>query len=154
MGRSAFFGTAAGALGCVLPALFLPVTASAAVPGEAAVKGAELSVLWALPFAGMLLSIALFPLLAGRFWHHHYGKVALFWGACFMVPFALTFGPSLMLHEVVHTAALEYIPFIILLFSLFTVSGGILIAGNIHGTPLTNTGILAFGTLIASLIGT
>ncbi|OYZ75701.1 MAG: sodium:proton antiporter [Rhizobiales bacterium 24-66-13] len=137
-----------------LPVLLGASLAKAAAPGVTAINGADLNLLWGLPFAGMLLSIALFPLLANHFWHHHYGKVALFWGACFMVPFALTFGPSLMLHEVVHTAALEYIPFIILLFSLFTVSGGILIAGNIHGTPLTNTGILAFGTLIASLIGT
>jgi len=154
IGRSAFFGTAAGALGCVLPALFLPVTASAAVPGEAAVKGAELSVLWALPFAGMLLSIALFPLLAGRFWHHHYGKVALFWAAAFFIPFALFNGVGVTAHEVVHTALLEYIPFIILLFALFTVSGGILVVGNIHGSPGTNTAILALGTVIASLIGT
>ncbi|MFG1398912.1 sodium:proton antiporter [Xanthobacter sp. VTT E-85237] len=128
--------------------------AHAAAPGATTINGADLNLLWGIPFVGMLLSIALFPLLANHFWHHHYGKVALFWGACFVVPFALTFGPSLTLHEVVHTATLEYIPFIILLFSLFTVSGGILIAGNIHGTPLTNTGILAFGTLIASLIGT
>lgn len=137
----------------VLPAL-LPQAAFAALPGVEAIRGSELSVLWALPFAGMLLSIALFPLLAGRFWHHHYGKVALFWAACFFVPFAALHGVSVTAHEVVHTALLEYIPFIILLFALFTVSGGILIVGNIHGSPATNTAILALGTLIASLIGT
>nr|WP_245504654.1 sodium:proton antiporter [Aquabacter spiritensis] len=124
------------------------------MPGGVAIDGASLPFLWALPFVGMLLSIALFPLLANRFWHHHYGKVALVWALAFLVPFALTYGPGLTAHEVVHTALLEYIPFIILLFALFTVSGGILVVGNIHGSPATNTAILAFGTVIASLIGT
>jgi len=132
------------------------VTAGAAHAAEGAVvlNGAQLSPVWAIPFVGMLLSIALFPLLAGHFWHHHYGKVALFWAAAFAIPFALVYGPTLTAHEVVHTALLEYIPFIILLFALFTVSGGILITGNLHGSPGVNTAILAFGTLIASLIGT
>ncbi|MEP9376887.1 sodium:proton antiporter [Aquabacter sp. CN5-332] len=140
---------AAGAL-----ALVLTSSANAAIPGLPAVNGAELSSLWALPFVGMLLSIALFPLLANSFWHHHYGKVALFWGLAFLIPFALLEGPDLTAHEVAHTALLEYIPFIILLFALFTVSGGILVVGNIHGSPATNTALLAFGTVIASLIGT
>ncbi len=147
--KSATLGAAVGSL-----ALVVSSAAIAAVPGAKAIAGSELSVLWAIPFAGMLLSIALFPLLANRFWHHHYGKVALFWALAFAVPFALTHGADLTAHEVVHTALLEYIPFIILLFALFTVSGGILVVGNIHGSPATNTAILAFGTAIASLIGT
>ncbi|WP_370640659.1 sodium:proton antiporter [Xanthobacter sp. NFH-44] len=132
------------------------VTSSAALAadGVATLNGAELSPIWAIPFVGMLLSIALFPLLAGHFWHHHYGKVALFWAAAFAIPFAIVYGPAMTGHEVVHTALLEYIPFIILLYALFTVSGGILITGNLHGSPAVNTAILAFGTLIASLIGT
>ncbi|MFG1402532.1 sodium:proton antiporter [Xanthobacter sediminis] len=132
----------------------LATSDAAAAEGAASLRGAGLSPLWAIPFAGMLLSIALFPLLAGRFWHHHYGKVALFWAVAFAVPFALTYGPELAAREVVHTALLEYIPFIILLYALFTVSGGILITGNLHGSPAVNTAILAFGTVIASLIGT
>lgn len=147
--RSAALGVSVGA-----GALFATSGVNAAVPGAAAVAGAHLSILWAVPFAGMLLSIALFPLLAPRFWHHHFGKVALFWSLAFVVPFALTQGVDLTAHEVVHTALLEYVPFIILLFALFTVSGGILVVGNIHGSPATNTAILAFGTVIASLIGT
>ncbi|QRG06461.1 sodium:proton antiporter [Xanthobacter dioxanivorans] len=137
--------------------LALPLLA--AVPAFAAeglpvLDGARLSPLWAIPFVGMLLSIALFPLLASHFWHHHYGKVALFWGLAFVIPFAATYGASATTHEVVHTALLEYIPFIILLFALFTVSGGILITGNLKGTPSVNTALLGIGTLIASLIGT
>lgn len=144
----------AAVLAATLGALVLTPAAALAADGVPALNGAALSPLWSLPFAGMLLSIALFPLLAGHFWHHHYGKVALFWAAAFIIPFAITYGPGATTREVVHTALLEYIPFIILLFALFTVSGGILITGNLHGSPAMNTAILAFGTLIASLIGT
>ncbi|MFG1347042.1 sodium:proton antiporter [Xanthobacter autotrophicus DSM 431] len=144
------FACGAAAIGLLLIAA-APALAADGVP---VLNGAKLSPLWAIPFAGMLLSIALFPLLAPHFWHHHYGKVALFWALAFAVPFALTYGPSATAHEVVHTALLEYIPFIVLLFALFTVSGGILVAGNLKGTPETNTIILAIGTVIASLIGT
>ncbi|MEP9352395.1 sodium:proton antiporter [Xanthobacter sp. KR7-65] len=133
---------------------FASASPASAAEGLPVLNGATLSLLWGIPFAGMLLSIALFPLLANHFWHHHYGKIALFWGLAFAVPFAAVYGPSAMAHEVVHTALLEYIPFIILLFALFTVSGGILITGNLKGTPALNTTILAIGTLIASLIGT
>ncbi len=134
--------------------LLVPLSSAHAAGEAAALSGVGLSPLWAVPFAGMLLSIALFPLLANRFWHHHYGKVALFWGLAFLVPFVVLFGPNMTAHEVVHTALLEYIPFIVLLAALFTVSGGILVAGHIHGGPGTNTLILALGTVLASLIGT
>ncbi|HSI40289.1 MAG TPA: sodium:proton antiporter [Xanthobacteraceae bacterium] len=142
-----------------LPASILALLAGSAAPalaaeGAAVLNGATLSVLWGAPFAGMLLSIALFPLLAGPFWHHHYGKVALFWALAFLLPFTAVHGAGLAVHEVAHAALLEYIPFIILLFTLFTISGGILVKGNLHGSPLTNTALLAIGTALASLIGT
>lgn len=116
--------------------------------------GSRLSLVWALPFVGMLLSIALFPLLAPRFWEHHFGKVAAFWAATLLVPCAAQFGFLTTATEVVHTAALEYFPFIILLFSLFVVAGGIHLAGNLVGNPATNTAILGIGTIAASLVGT
>ncbi len=114
----------------------------------------DLSLLWGLPFVGMLLSIALFPLLAPGFWHHHYGKVAVFWALAFLLPFAAVHGASAAAHDLVHTALLEYLPFIILLFALFTISGGLLVTGNLHGSPRTNTALLASGTVLASVIGT
>ncbi len=114
----------------------------------------DLSLLWGLPFAGLLLSIATLPLLASHFWHAHYGKVALFWALAFMVPYTATFGVSTAAHDLVHAALLEYFPFVILLFGLFTISGGLLIVGNLHGSPGTNTALLATGTLLASVIGT
>ena len=129
---------------------------AAAEPAFAAepFDGRNISLIWIVPFAGILLSIAIFPLAAPHFWHHHFGKVSLFWALVFVVPFATFHGPSTAGAEVVHTALLEYIPFIILLFSLFTVAGGILVTGNLHGSPGVNTAILGIGTVIASWIGT
>ena len=116
--------------------------------------GATLSLLWSLPFAGMLLSIALFPLFAAKFWEHHFGKISAAWALAFLIPCTLVFGFETALAEALHTLALEYIPFIILLLSLFVVAGGIRLVGNLVGTPSTNTGVLAAGTAMASFLGT
>ena len=125
--------------------------ALAAAPG---ISGVGLSIYWLVPFAGMLLSIALFPLLAAHFWEHHFGKIAACWSALLIVPALAVFGPMPVVVQVLHTVWAEYLPFIILLFALFVVAGGIRISGNLVGTPGTNTGLLAFGTLIASVVGT
>ena len=119
-----------------------------------AINGAHLSLAWVLPFAGILLSIALGPLLVPNFWHHHFGKVSTGWVLVLLVPFGMTYGSSLVWFEVVHTLLLEYIPFIVLLLALFTVSGGIYVRGNLRGTPVVNTALLALGTLLASVMGT
>jgi Na+/H+ antiporter NhaD/arsenite permease-like protein len=116
--------------------------------------GASLGFVWAVPFAGILLSIAILPLVAHHFWEHHQGKIAAFWGLLVLVPMALSAGPTAALHALAHTAFLEYIPFILLLLALFTVAGGILVRGNIHGAPGTNTVLLAIGAGLASFIGT
>jgi Na+/H+ antiporter NhaD/arsenite permease-like protein len=124
-------------------------------PGMAAeLDGRALGLAWALPFCGMLLSIALFPLLAPHAWEHHQGKIAAFWAALVLVPMALLHGPGAALDALAHTALLEYVPFILLLLALFTVAGGIVIRGNIHGAPGTNAALLAIGAALASLIGT
>ena len=132
-----------------LAGALLPSLASAAE-----LDGAQLSVLWGVPFAGVLLSIALLPLVAPNFWHHHFGKVAAAWGLAFLVPFAITFGPAATGVAVAHAAFAEYIPFIILLTALFTVAGGIFVRGNLHGSPGLNTGLLAIGAVLASFMGT
>ena len=119
-----------------------------------ALDGSKLSLLWAIPFAGILLSIALCPLLAANFWHHHFGKVTAGWALLIIVPMAVFFGPGFAWSTIFHTLALEYIPFILLLLALFTTAGGIVVRGNLHDTPLANTGLLAAGTACASVIGT
>uniref|UniRef100_UPI0035B06269 sodium:proton antiporter n=1 Tax=Hylemonella sp. TaxID=2066020 RepID=UPI0035B06269 len=129
----------------------------AACPGlalAADLDGSQLSVLWGVPFAGILLSIAILPLVAPLFWHHHFGKVAAAWSLVFLLPFAAVFGPGLAAVNFVHALLAEYIPFIILLTALFTVAGGIYIRGNLHGSPGLNTAILAIGAVLASFMGT
>jgi Na+/H+ antiporter NhaD/arsenite permease-like protein len=116
--------------------------------------GSQLSLAWVFPFVGILLSIAIFPLLAPRFWEHHFGRVTAFWAAALLAPCAVRFGFYIPATELLHTAALEYLPFIILLFSLFVVAGGIRLAGNLVGNPVTNTTMLGIGTLAASFVGT
>ncbi|MEN3929939.1 sodium:proton antiporter [Microvirga sp. W0021] len=117
-------------------------------------NGSELSILWAFPFAGMLLSIALCPLISHQLWELHMGKIAVFWALLAIVPLAVFFGPGVAWSALVHAALLEYFPFILLLLALFTVSGGIVVHGNLKGTPGLNTAMLAIGTCLASLIGT
>jgi Na+/H+ antiporter NhaD/arsenite permease-like protein len=117
-------------------------------------NGAALSPLWIVPFAGILLSIALIPVTAPSFWHQHFGKTTAFWVGAFLVPFALQFGPAVAVDAVVHTLLVEYIPCIVLLLALFTVSGGLHIGGNLHGSAATNTKLLGLGTVLASVMGT
>ncbi len=110
--------------------------------------------LWSvIPFVGILLSIALFPLLAPHFWHGHFPKISALWALLFAVPFLIVFKGE-ALYEIMHIYLVDYIPFIILLWGLFTVSGGILVRGRLQGSPMVNTVILLIGTLIASWIGT
>ncbi|MFT3777053.1 MAG: sodium:proton antiporter [Ottowia sp.] len=121
---------------------------------SAALDGSQLSLPWAVPFVGILLSIAIWPLAGPRFWHRHFGKIAAAWALAFLLPFALVFGPGAAAAGLVHALLAEYVPFILLLTALFTVSGGIHIRGNLHGTPRLNTGILLVGGVLASFMGT
>jgi len=110
--------------------------------------------LWSvIPFAGILLSIALFPLIAERFWHHHFPKISAAWAIVFAVPFLFAFGGD-ALYEILHIYFIDYIPFIILLWALYTVSGGIQVKGTLRGTPAVNCVLLLIGTAIASWVGT
>lgn len=129
-------------------------TVALAAAGHPTLPGAELSIMWVIPFACMLLSIAVMPLTIPHIWHHHFGKISVFWGLAFLVPCAISFGFSITLYEFLHTILLEYVSFLILLFSLFTVAGGVRLKGSLVGTPLVNTAILAVGTFLASWMGT
>ncbi len=133
-----------------------------AVPGADAAgieqAGAALGMIlpgWSvLPFAGMLLSIALFPLLAPHFWHRHYPKISLAWGLVVAIPFLATYR-AIAWHELLGMTLKDYVPFVTLLWGLFTVSGGIVLrSGSLAATPATNVLMLLAGTLSASWIGT
>ena len=118
------------------------------------VDGAKLPIWWVLPFVGILLSIAIFPLvLDSHFLVHHGGKMSLAWGLIFAVPYLIAFRGEAF-YDILHIYLLDYIPFIILLWGLFTVAGGILVRGTLRGTPIVNTLLLLFGTVIASWVGT
>lgn len=121
--------------------------------GEVSYLGQTLPLWSVIPFVGILLSIALFPLIAPHFWHRHFPAVSAAWALIFAVPFLWSYGHE-ALHEILHIYFIDYIPFIILLWALFTVSGGIVIRGTMQGTPLLNTVLILIGTLIASWIGT
>src|SRR5262245_39978503 len=135
-------------------ATLLLMLASAPAQAAAPLGGTALRWPLALPFVGILLTIATGPLLFPRFWHHHYGKLALAWSLLTLVPLVALHGLSTAAAAFTHTMLAEYLSFIVLLFTLYVVAGGILVTGNLRGTPLVNTGILGFGTLIASVVGT
>ncbi|MBS1168851.1 MAG: sodium:proton antiporter, partial [Proteobacteria bacterium] len=145
--RARGLGLAAALLG------FSSLSAFAAEAGHG-LDGAALGVAWALPFVGILLSIALGPLLVPHFWHHHFGKVAVAWALAFLVPFAIVEGPTAVMTPLAEALLHDYIPFVVLLGALFTIAGGILVTGNLHGSPRTNLALLGIGTLLASVIGT
>ena len=112
------------------------------------------SVAWGLPFLGLLLTLAVAPLTAPRLWHRHYGKFVAAWAFAFIVPdiVAESIGPSFA--RLLDMALNTYVPFVLLLGALFVITGGIRIRGTLRGSPGVNTGLLALGTVAASLIGT
>ena len=122
--------------------------------GHYHLKNITLSGLWVFPFVGMLLSIALFPLVKPDFWHHHYGKVTFGWALAFLIPCAIFLGGGVAAYVVIETIIIEYLPFVILLLALFTISGGIRMTGSLVGTPKLNTILILVGTVLASWMGT
>ena len=134
----------------LIPALH--ATAFAAAGGDG--PGSATPIWMVIPFVGILLSIALGPLLNLHWWEHNQAKVSLFWAAAFFLPFTFLFGFSQALYASLHMYIIDYIPFIILLASLFVISGGIALRGSLKGTPLFNTGLILAGTLLASWVGT
>lgn len=107
-----------------------------------------------IPFATMLLCIAVLPLIpkVGEWWEHNTHKLVVSLILGIPVSIWLIFNGGT--HEVVHTMVYDYVPFILLLMSLFVTTGGICIKGDLKATPLTNTIILAIGWALASFMGT
>jgi Na+/H+ antiporter NhaD/arsenite permease-like protein len=131
-------------------------SADHAAEHEAAVAamGRELPLLTVVPFALMLLAIAIFPLANPHWWEHTrnqaivVGLLSLFVIVYFLGAHGYH-GGSRLKHLLI-----EYFSFIVLLTALYVISGGIYIKGSLSGTPLANTGMLALGAIIASFIGT
>ena len=121
--------------------------------GHHGVDGAKLPLWSIIPFVGMLLSIAIVPLINFHFWEHHYGKFSLAWIAILSIPFLIAYKGDGW-YEIVHIVLLDYVPFIILLTALFTCAGGICLKGSLRGSPVVNTILIAIGTALASWMGT
>jgi len=124
------------------------------MPAPALLDGAALSWPWAIPFVGLLLTIALAPMLLPRLWGRHYGKIAAGWSALTVAAVACYAGPATARDTVLHAMLVDYPSFIVLLFALYVVAGGIVVTGNLRGTPLSNAGMLFTGILLASVVGT
>lgn len=128
---------------------FIPATVLAAgLPAN------ELSLWWCLPFIGVLLSIAVSPLLIPHLWHHHSGKIIAIWCCIFLLPLCWQFSIMTCVSLVLHTLLQEYLPFILLLLALYTLSGGIVIRNSGIGSVKLNVLLLASGTVLAGLMGT
>ena len=110
-----------------------------------------------LPFVGLLLSIALLPLVAEKFWHSNRNRAIVSIGLAIPIVIYLLFlefaehQPGL---EKLGHAVHEYVDFIAMLAALYTVAGGIVIAGQFRPTPWVNTGFFALGAVLANVIGT
>ena len=137
----------------LLGVLAFSVTAMAESPaGETGT--AVPSLLYCIPFAGILLCIALFPLVMPTWWEDHQAPVVLVWSLAFIVPFVMGFGAHHTAEVVLECIINDYLTFIVLLFGLFCVAGNITLEGDLAGSPRINVGLLLFGTLLSSWVGT
>src|SRR3954462_9308432 len=119
------------------PFFFVPSVTHAAT----GLDGATMNWPWALPFAAMLASIATGPLLFPQIWHRHYGRIALSWSVLVLGALAAVYGVPAALAALVHAMLAEYLSFIVLLFALYVVAGGILVTGNLRGMRLMKSAI-------------
>ena len=124
------------------------------MPACAAAPGQNLPLVWGLPFVGVLLSLSLLPVFAEKIWHAHYGKISFAWTLTMLIPYFILQGDQATYAMLTHTLLDEYLPFVIILFALFTITGGIRIKGRWSGCPESNTGLLVTGAALASFIGT
>lgn len=109
--------------------------------------------IWSIiPFILMLGSIAVFPLIAEHFWESNKNKLII--SLILGVPTSIWMLSTGLTHELEHAIVFDYIPFIILLGSLFVITGGIFVDGNIQATPRNNSIILSIGAVLASFMGT
>ncbi len=140
---------------CTL-ALFLLMTPAvfANEGGAHAAVGATLPTWSIIPFVGMLLSIAIIPLIKPHWWEKNMLGAAIGWSILFLVPFSAAYGVNEALFRLLESVLLDYVPFIVLLFALFVVAGGIAVKGTLAGTPKINALLLFIGTFLASWIGT
>lgn len=140
--------------GWVFPAamLLLPVPASAAMLTHIAVTVPGLP--WGIPFAAVLASLALGPMLAPRAWHRLAGPVLGVFSLSLLLSVAWAQGLDAAGSTLAHALLDQYLPFMSLLFALYTIGGGLLVTGGPWGRPAGNTLLLTIGTVLAGFLGT
>jgi Na+/H+ antiporter NhaD/arsenite permease-like protein len=109
---------------------------------------------WGIPFAGLLASMAVFPVIAPRFWHRRMGGVAFAWSAALLAQQATVNGAAAAAAAVWHAVLIDYLPFVTLLLALYTLGGGVLLRGGPAGTAAGNTAMLALGMVMGVVMGT
>lgn len=111
--------------------------------------------LWVcIPFVGVLLCIAILPLIAGEWWEKRQPLVIAVLSVLFIIPFAVLYGADAAAESVLECIVNDYLTFIVLLFGLYCVAGNINLDGNLAGSPRVNVMMLIIGTLLSSFIGT
>ena len=140
----------------ILPGILLGLLLFCPLCVQAADTARESAVpIWlCIPFAGLLLCIAVMPLIKGEWWETHQPHAVIFWILAMVIPFAVCYGAGRAVETVLECAVNDYLTFIILLFGLFCVSGNITMEGDFAGSPRVNVGLLVLGTLLSSFIGT
>ena len=132
--------------------LFTPLTILAAESGESST--ATVPIWLCIPFAGLLLCIAVLPLVKPEWWEKNQPLAVAAWSLLFIIPFAVTYSAGDAVETVLECILNDYLTFIVLLFGLFCVAGNITLEGDLAGSPRVNVIFLAIGTLLSSCIGT
>lgn len=107
-----------------------------------------------IPFAGLILSIALLPLIAPKVWHKHYGKIAFGWLIAGAWSIGYFLSPETAVRSISHALVEDYVPFMCIVFALYTISGGLRVHIHANPTPGLNTAILFLGAIFSNLVGT
>lgn len=135
--------------------LLLCVPVMAFSGGSKTVQAAAAMPIWlCIPFAGLLLCIAIFPLVRPVWWEEHRGWAVVFWALLFLIPFGMLNGAGSAVETALECIVNDYLTFIVLLFGLFCVAGNITLEGDLAGSPRVNVALLLFGTLLSSWVGT
>jgi Na+/H+ antiporter NhaD/arsenite permease-like protein len=113
-----------------------------------------MSLLMCVPFVGLILSIALLPLIVPKLWHKHYGKIAFGWLVAGAWSIGHFLSPETAVRSISHALVEEYAPFVCIVFALYTISGGLRVHVHANPTPLLNTILLFLGAIFANLVGT
>ncbi|HWE40184.1 MAG TPA: sodium:proton antiporter [Isosphaeraceae bacterium] len=148
------------------PTVVILLAATPSSAAEAAGMAAVPGVGWALPFTALLLSVAVLPLapLTKEWWEHNGSKllVGLALGALVLAHYGTRGygfeghppGLATVVAVVARVVLEDYLPFLVLLFSLYVIAGGLQLRGDLRARPATNTAILGLGAAMASLVGT